>query len=67
MLFLLQARLYIKIKSYDLAINCYKKCLKINPRKIESLLELASLYYLKYSSHKSLEFLENSLKNFEKE
>lgn len=57
-LYLLLARLYIKIKSYDLAINAYKKCLEVNARKIEALLELASLYYIKYSSKKSMEWLE---------
>jgi tetratricopeptide (TPR) repeat protein len=57
-LYILLARSYIKIKSYDLAIGAYKKCLEINPRKIESLLELASLYHLKYSSKKCLEWLQ---------
>ncbi len=52
------ARSYIKIKSYDMAITTYKKCLEINPRKVEPMLELASLYHLKVSSKKSLEWLQ---------
>lgn len=65
-LYLLLARSYIKIKSYDLAISAYKKCLHVNPRKMEALLELASLYHLKYSSKRSLEWLHTCQEKLER-
>ena len=37
-IYLLQARMYVKIKNYDQAISFYKKCLKYNPRKVEAIL-----------------------------
>ena len=56
-MYLLLSRLYVKIKSYDAAMNFYKKCLGPNPRKVEAILELASLYYSRYNSKKCLQWL----------
>lgn len=61
---MLLARLYVKIKSYDLAIKQYKKCLHYDPKKIEGILELASLFYNKGQTKKSLSWLDSALDLF---
>ena len=63
-LYLLISRLYVKIKSYDSAMIYYKKCLNVDTRKVEAILELASLYYSRYNSKKCLQWLETSLTYF---
>lgn len=63
-IYLLQARMYVKIKNYEHAITFYKKCLDCNPRKVEAILELASIYYSKYNSKKCLLWLEDCMNYF---
>ena len=59
--------MYVKIKNYDQAIIFYKKCLEWDPRKVEAILELASIYYSKYNSKKCLLWLENCMDYFSQE
>lgn len=60
-LYLLLSRLYVSIKNYNAAVVYYQKCLTYNPRAMEAVLELASLYYARHSSKHCLEWLEKSI------
>lgn len=57
----------MSIKNYNAAVIYYQKCLTYNPRAIEGILELASLYYARQSSKHCLEWLETSISYLESE
>lgn len=49
-----------------MSIRYYKKCLEVNPKRVEAILELASLLYHQQERSKCLHWLETALTLFQK-
>lgn len=63
-IYLLLARLYVIVKNYERAMKYYKISLEWNPRRIEAILELASLLHHQQGAAKCLHWLDTALSLF---